>query len=322
MMAAKAEGTEIRKRWEREESKVVRPFRSADDYLKDAAFRLYEDADFAEGPVLQTDSVDKDRLAPAIQLAAPPKELEELVGAPLKDLSLFVSIEDRILKQATALHTHKITDVNGEIIELGEAAKETASWAGDTRLHVAVVLSKDRVAAVGLAHRAGSWVAKKTFQITRTRDNATFSITPVDEAWFTKRGLPALTTFYVDMLGQDLNQPCDSMPDLVKVYISQALNAALARDEDSPVAKALIKGIYVDVVSTILSAGYINLEGDVLPDSILDVVSGRLTKATGISQKKLMEYAKENSGARLRAVVQAEAELTRSMVAASGRRSA
>lgn len=321
-MAVKAEINQIRKRWEREESKVVRPFKSADDYLKGAAFRLYEGAEFAQGPVFQVDSIDKELLSLAIQLATPPKELEELVGTPLKDLSLLVSIEDRILKQATILQTHKITEVTGGAIELGDGAREATSWMGDTRLHIAVVLAKDRKAAVGLAQRAGSWVAKKTFQITRTRNNATFSITPVDEEWFVKHGLPESTAYYVEMLGEDLNQPCDSMPDLVKVYISQSLNAALARDEDSPVTKALIKGIYIDVVSTILTVGYGKLEGEVMPDSILDVVSGRLTKATNISHKKLMEYARESHGARLKAVVQAEAELTRNMLAASGRRPA
>lgn len=320
-MAAKAEITEIRKRWEREESKFVRPFKSADDYLKDAAFRLYEGAEFAEGPVFQVDSVDRERLAPAIRLAAPPIELEELVGAPMKDLLMIVSIEDRVLKRSTVLQTRKIAEVTGEVIELGDDVREATSWAGDTRLHIAVVLSRDRKAAVGLAQRAGSWVAKKTFQITRMRNNATFSITPVDEAWFQTRGLPASTTYYVEMLGQDLNQPCDSMPDLAKVYISQSLNAALARDEDSAITKALIKGIYVDVVSTILAVGYCNLEGELVPDSILDVVSARLTKATNTSYIKLTEYARENNGARLRAVIQAEAELTRIMLAASGRKS-
>ncbi len=188
-MAAKVEITEIRKRWEREESKVVRPFKSADDYLKDAAFRLYEGDAFSEGPVFQVDSVDRERLVPAIQLAAPPMELAELVGVSMKDLLMIVSIEDRVLKQATVLQTHKIAEVTGEVIELGNDVREATSWVGDTRLHIAVVLSRDRKAAVGLAQRAGSWVAKKTFQITRMRNNATFSITPVDEAWFQTRGL-------------------------------------------------------------------------------------------------------------------------------------
>ncbi|MEO6021682.1 MAG: hypothetical protein ABIP64_00895 [Burkholderiales bacterium] len=321
-MPTAVETTEITKRWEREESKVVRPFKSAENYLSDAEFRLYADASFEPRPVIQVDSIDRERLSPAIQVTAPPKDLEESVGALLKDQTLLVSIEDRVLKHTTVLHSANLAEVVSGPIELGESALECASWTGATRIHLAVVLSKNRKAAVGLAQRAGSWIAKKTFTVTRTRDNANFSLTPVDEDWFKAKGLPASTTYFVDMLGTDLNQPCDTMPDLVKVYISKSLNAALARDEESPVAKALIKSIYVDVVTTILTVGFNNLQTGVVPhpDSILDVVSTRLTKMTGIPGAKLIQFAKDSSGTQLQAVLQAEAELTRTMLVASGRR--
>lgn len=321
-MATTQEATEFTKRWEREESKVVRPFKSAEDYLSDTAFRLYADASFEEQPVVQVDSIDRERLSPAIQVTAPPKQLEEIVGATLEDLTLLVSIEDRVLKHTTLLHSSNLAEVVSGPIELGESALECASWTGATRIHVAAVLSKNRKAAVGLAQRAGSWIAKKTFTVTRTRDNATFSLIPVDEDWFKSKGLPASTTYFVEMLGTDLNQPCDTMPDLVKVYISKSLNAALARDEESPAAKALIKSIYVDVVTTILTIGFNNLQPGAIPlqDSILDVVSTRLTKATGTPGAKLIKFAKDGSGTQLQAVIQAEAELTRTMLAATGRR--
>lgn len=320
-MMATAEGiNEYIRHWEREESKVVRPFKSADDYLKDTALRLYVDDDFEERPVIQVDSIDRERLFPSIQLSAPPEELEEIVGAPLKDLTLFVSIEDRVLKNNTVLHSANLANAKTEVIELGESAREYASWAGDTRIHISAVLSKNRKAPVGLAYRAGSWVAKKTFSITRTRDNANFSINPVDEAFFKSRGLPPRTTYFVEMVSTDLNQPCDTMPDLVKVYMNQAVHAALARDEDAPLSKALIRSIYVDVVTNILTVGFTTLQGEVLPNSILDVVSTRLTKATGIPPAKLTQFAKDNTGTQLQAIIQAEAELTRVMVAASGRR--
>jgi hypothetical protein len=321
-VAANEPPSEFVRAWEREESKVVRPFKADDDYLKEAAFRLYADADFEQGPVFHIDSIEKERLAPAVRLGTPPKDFAELVGIVAKDLSLLVSIEDRVFKNTVVSRDIHFDDIADGIIELGDDAVESASWMGDTRIHLAIVLTKNRKAAVGLAQRAGSWVAKKTFQITRTRDNANFSIVPVDENWFKSRGLPPSTTYYVDMLGADFNQPCDAMPELVKVYIAQSLNTALARDEESPIARALIKSIYVDVVTSILTVGFAALQSDVLPNSILDVVATRLTKATGVPEAKLMQFAKDNSGTQLQAIVQAEAELTRTMIAASGRRPA
>ncbi len=319
-MATPESITEFISHWEREESKVVRPFKSADDYLKDAALRLYVDDDFDERPVRQVDSIDRERLSPSIQISAPSEELQELVGAPLKDLTLIVSIEDRVLKNNTVLHSVNLAAAKTEVIELGESVL-AASWAGDTRIHISAVLSKNRKAPVGLAYRAGSWVAKKTFSITRTRDNANFSINPVDEDFFKSRGLPPRTTYFVEMVSTDLNQPCDTMPDLVKVYMNQAVHTALARDEDAPLSKALIRSIYVDVVTNILTVGFTTLQDEVHPNSILDVVSTRLTKATGVPPAKLMQFAKDNTGTQLQAIIQAEAELTRVMVTASGRRS-
>lgn len=320
-MATSQSVTGLEKRWEREESRVVRPFLSAEDYLRDAALRLHVGDDFDPNPSIHIESIDRSRLSPAIRVAAPPKELEELVGVPSKELVLIVSIEDRVLKSTTIAHSVSLAQVADEIIELGDSALEYAGWSGDMRIHVAAVLGKDRKAALGLAYRVGSWIARKTFSITRARDSANFSITPVDEEWFKSRGLPPSTTYYVEMLSTDLNQPCDSMPDLVKVYLHQSVHTALARDEDTPVARALVKSIYTDVVSSILTVGFANLQADqLLPGSILDVVSGRLAKATGVSLEKLMQFAKDTGGTHLQAVIQAEAELTRAMVTASGRK--
>lgn len=320
MATATTAGSE-RKAWERTETKVVRPFRSAEDYLEDVAFRLYGDSEFLTERFIQVESVDRERLGVALRLSKPLKGFDDEVGVGLDELRLIVSIEDRTVKQSAVLRSFTLDDVNDDVLELDEA-KEVASWSGETRVHVAVVLAKQRKVVVGLPHRAGSWVARKTFSIARTRDTASLNIQPVDEAWFQARGLPASTTYFVEILDTDLNQPCDQFPELVQVYISKNLNAALSREDDSATTRALVKTIYVDVVSSVLTVGYLNLQGDAQASSILSVVSGRLSKATGVGEKKLAEYAKENSGGRLKAVVQAEAELTKNMITATGRRGA
>lgn len=112
------------------------------------------------------------------------------------------------------------------------------------------------------------------------------------------------------------------MPDLVKVSLAKDVHAALAKDEDSPMAKAIIKSIYVDVVTTILATGYGNLDKreQVKQDSILDVVTAKLAKSTGLSADKLRTLAAETAGAQLRAVVQADVELSRALVSAAQRR--
>ena len=88
-------------------------------------------------------------------------------------------------------------------------------------------------------------------------------------------------------------------------------------------AKALIKAIYVDVVSTVLATGCANLEGsDVEPGSILEVVTSKLEKSTGLNAAHLCQLAIESAGSRLRAVIQADIELTRALVSAAQRKAA
>lgn len=319
MATASTVGSE-REPWERTETKLVRPFKSTEDYLDDVALRLYGDSEFLTEHLIQVESVDFERLGVALRLAKPPKGFEDMVGVGLDELRLIVSIEDRTLKQAVVLRSVALGEVNDGMLELDDA-KDAVSWSGEIRVHVAVVLAKRRKLVVGLAHRVGSWVARKTFSIARTRDTASLNIQPVDEAWFQARGLPPSTTYFVEILDTDLNQTCDQFPQLVHVYISKTLNATLSREQESPTTRALVKMIYVDVVSSVLTVGYSNLKGDVLASSILSVVAGRLSRATGFGEKKLVEYATENNGTQLKAIVQAEAELTKNMIAALGRRS-
>lgn len=196
------------------------------------------------------------------------------------------------------------------------------SWAGEMRVHVAILLAEQKKGEVGTAQRTGSWVARKTFSIGRPRDTASFSIDAVEPDYFEMRGLPKTTTYLVEINDPDLNQSCENLPDLVKVSLAKDVHAALAKDEDSPMAKAIIKSIYVDVVTTILATGYGSLSPreQVKQDSILDVVTAKLAKSTGLSVDKLRSLAAETAGAQLRAVVQADVELSRALVNAAQRR--
>jgi len=306
-------------RWERQESRVVRPFKSAEEYLSDSRLRLYADGDFVDDPIIQIENIQTDRLALAVKIPAPSGEFSDAVGVELRDLALLVSIEDRTFKNSWILHREKLSEFTGGVVDL-KGIDERMSWASDTRLHISVVLSKTRNASVGLASRAGSWLAKKTFFIKRPTDTSTFRITSVTEEYFRTRGLPPKTTYFVDIQDPDLNQPCENMPNLINVCMHETAYAALAKDDASIVAKALIRNIYVDVVSTILTAGCNSLNGEVQTNSILDVVSRRLMKATGVSLEKLKQFAVDSGGAPLRAVIQAEADLTRIVVAAMSRR--
>ncbi len=315
--------TAAKKRWHRQESRPVRPFRSAADYLRDVGLRLCPDEDFKIVDSVQIASIDKDHLAMAVKVPTVPENLEDIVGISSKFLRLVVTLEDRAFKNSAVAIDVPLSDLSGagRILDIDPELATHLSWAGETRVHVAVVLSEARTGEIGTAQRLGSWVARKTFSLGSPRDTASFSIDAVEPEYFEKRGLPTATTYLVEINDSDLNQSCENLPDLVKVSLAKDVHAALAKDEESPMAKALIRSIYVDVVTTVLATGYANLgTSDVQEDSILDVVTTKLVKSTGMSAEKLRTLAGETAGSQLRAVVQADIELSRALISASQRR--
>lgn len=310
-------------RWRRQESRPVRPFRSAADFLKDVGFRLYADEEFSANELIQVVAVDTRRLTLAVKVPPTPVNLEELVGVPLGDLRLVVTLEDRMFKNSEVVVNIPVPEISltSSILEIGGDSNSLMSWAGETRIHVAVVLAEARQGEVGTAQRAGSWVARKSFHVGNPRDTASFSINAVEPEYFEKKGLPAASTYLIEILDPDLNQGCDNLPDLVKVSLAKDVHAALAINEESAMAKALIKSIYVDVVTTVLATGYAFIgSGEVQQDSILDVVTTKLVKSTGLTAEKLRSLAGQTAGSQLRAVVQADIELSRALVSAAQRR--
>lgn len=317
--------TRAKTRWQKQESRPVRPFRSAKDFLDDVGFRMYADEDFKTDEGMQTGDVELSKLALAVRVPSGALNFEEVVGVPTGLLRLVVTVEDRTFKDSEVAVNIPMSEVGASVrmLDLDAEAVEHLSWAGETRVHVAVVLAETRSGGeVGTAQRVGAWVARKTFSIGKMRDTAAFAINAVEPEYFEKLGLPTGTTYLVEIADPDLNQPSENLPDLVKVSLAKTVHSALARDEESSMAKALIRSIYVDVVTTVLATGYSNLSSDVQPDSIIEVVTSKLAKSTGLSTERLRQLAKENAGAPLRAVVQADVELTRALVSAAQRKAA
>lgn len=182
------------------------------------------------------------------------------------------------------------------------------------------MLTRDRKATPGIAHRAGSWLARKIFVLGKASSNASFNIIPVKEDWFVDHKLPPTTAYYIQLTSENFNVPCSEITGLVAVYMSEALHSTLARDENSATSRAVIKTVYADVVSTIISMGVRNLEGEEIADnSILRVAIDRLAKESKFSKEKILEYAADT---RLKTVVQAAADLSRVLIVAAARRSA
>ncbi len=312
------------KKWLRTEARTVRPFRYSEELLKKSGIRLYPEDDFVDGDVINKDDFDLARLAPEIRLDFNPDAIKEQLGLEQEQVRLIVSLEDKALKQTLLAQSMTIDEcAANEIVEIPSSVCRRLSWVGETKILISLVLANDRKADLGEATLAGNWLARKEVSVARARDTATFPIEIVSGDWFKGRGLPIETTYYVEILGDDFNQPCEQLPEMVKVYVNEAVNQVLARAEDTPAGRALVRSIYCDTAATILSHGFDNLDQGVelLQDGILQVVAERLADATGLELSAITRMAKEaGSGAsKLRALLQTESGLTKALASVSFR---
>jgi len=316
--------TTQKKGWARSESRAVRPFKTAEDALADVALRLSDDSEFqiAEGVLL--DSVHPERMSLTVRIPALSPHLASSVNVAKESLLLVVGIEDTVFKQSVVLESRRLADLEADEteIELARERYSMMSWSGDTNLFIALILAEAQQSQTGVAHRRGAWVSRKVFRFTRMRDTAHFAVTPVGPEYFKKLRLPADTPYLVEILDDDMNQSSENLPDLLKIHIAESLYRTLAAEEDSPAAKLQMKAIYVDVVVSVLVAGYGELgNDDVLQDGILDVITRRLAKSNGVSEQVIRQNARRSAGVFLRPFAQADAELLKMMVAAAQRRS-
>ena len=312
------------KKWLRTEARTVRPFRYSEDLLKNSGIRLYPEDDFVDGDVINKDGFDLARLAPEIRLDFNPDEIKEQLGLEQEQVRLIISLEDKALKQTLLVRNMTIEECTAnEIIEIPPAVCRRLSWVGVTKILISLVLASDRKADLGEATLAGNWLARKEITIAKPHDSATFPIEIVPGEWFKGRGLPTETTYYVEILSDDLNQPCEQLPEMVRVYVNEAVNQVLARAEDSPAGRALVRSIYCDTAAMILSHGFGNLDDgeELLQNGILEVVVQRLAEATGLELPAITRMSKEpGSGAgKLRALLQTESGLTKALASVSFR---
>lgn len=314
-MTISTSGVFVEKSWHRTESKIVRPFIYSENLLHNAEFRLYDDVDFKSDTAIHYDELNVEKIKPQIRLDFNPISISEELGLPENALRFIVSFEDRALKKTLLAKNIAVTDLDDEIIEFPEALLQELSWSGTTIANIALVLEKDRDSEIGQARRAGNWLAKKSFSVCRTHDTSNFQIEIVPPERFKSYGLPPETTYYVQVIGDDFNQPCDQLPEMVKVYLNETVNPVLARAEDSAAGKALVRGLYGDVSATILVAGFSPFSSldEIKEGGILQIVTDRISQATGISVSEIFKMSREPGAGRLRAVLQAEAGLTKAL---------
>lgn len=307
-------------RWRRTESRQVRPFKYVEGYLNDAQLRLSLDGDFSSEEFVPTDEVDFNKLAPAIRVPVPPEHFAKFVGISPSDLALTVIIEDAFFKTTTEVCRIPLSEVCDKPIELASLPECLRHGAAPVRIHAAVTLTRVLEPTPGRAWRLGSWLSRKTFTLRRSPNIAIFPIETAPAEQFMKWGLPEDAAYYVNISDGNIDEPPAEFPSLVSVHLNESVFAAMSDNADSSASRALMSAMYVDIVTSVLTHGFAELDSDPRPDGILELVVSRLNQDTGVPRSEIVSLATNQARGKLAAIVQSHANLSHEMIAATRRR--
>jgi hypothetical protein len=300
----------------RTESTVVRPFDSL-NFLESVGIKLFSDqAEFQFDPRIETPEIDRHAISPVLSLPPVPDDFYERIGAEEDELSLFVWVTDSGLKRSENLARMPMMPWPEGEVALDIARIRSISWAEGTIIGVAIVLSSNRECPPGLAYRGGQWLAQKTFRISRPHASGDSLVKYVTEEHFVEAGLPAQTTFYIDLRDpSDLNEPLTDPPQ-VQVLFSEKLAAVIAQKPGAHASKAFLAQFHSAVATSIIALGMNALEDDddIQTGSVLDSFVKLVSKELGLTEKEVMTLARENHGEAIRPRLQAKFQVTQTSI--------
>jgi hypothetical protein len=316
-----SENLEIKKTWFRKFTRSIRPFKYSEDLLDNVEFRLNDFESFKLEPSINVEQLQLDQINLEFKIKIDQPSIQEVLLIEPGLLSLNVFIDDSMLKKRGALFSKNINDLdfdeNNEcIITIEKSEILKYSWTTKTKITLAIVLEKNRELTVGKPYLPGHWLAKKEIPITQETDRPRFVFEVVDPQKFKELGLPPDTSYFIKILGDDLNQPIDEVAEIIKIYLSKSVNNVLAKNEGKNLGNSLSDIIGYDLIATILSAGFSDLgEGEeLLEDGILFTTADRAARKTGIDRNIIIKWAKEPGAPKLRAMLQSYTGLSKSLL--------
>lgn len=300
--------------WRRTESRVVRPFASAEDALREVRFRLRNEEEFDDRTSFDGSHLDPRDLRPEFALNVNASALDAVRPIGMGDLCLVVRLADGRLRRSEQIFASEIEAVP-ERWAVPPEVKSRFSWNFDTTASVALVLRSDRRPEPGLPFRRGHWVARKDFSIRSNPEPRAFPV----ERWagedFVRRGLPRDTAYWIDFLAEDLNARFEDPSDAFRVCLRADLYDALLDGGESPGGRAVTALIVAEILTEVLWRGLDRLSPDdeILTRGLLHAALARVTKKTGADCGTLRQLVAKKELSSLRAYAQAAVDARRDL---------
>jgi len=274
----------------RTESRVVRPFDSADAVLAHVRFKLSAQDDFDDRTLFDPSVIDRSHIRPEFLLHLDTSALGRIGCLTATDVALVIRIDDPSLHRSEVVFEHVVDDLP-ETYSVPEEVKDRFSWGPGLTASVALALKESRSPKPGLPFMRGQWVARRDFSLRSAKERRTFPIERWSSERFVSQGLPSDTVYWIDFSWEELNVRIEDPADVLRVCLRADVYDALVDAEEGPAGRAVMKLIEAEILAEVLWRGLGGMErGDQIErGSLLHSVVARVRKATGKSERDLRE---------------------------------
>jgi hypothetical protein len=293
--------------WRRSEPRVVRPFFAADrakDAAAQAQLRLFEGAQFGTESSHYLDELEMRRVRITVRPNLAP------IGTWLPntysgaDFCLVVLLGNAFLKNSEVVFRLSLDEELPEEIPIPAIAVQNAGGPRNLDVEIALCLSHDRRAKLGLPYLGGQWLSRKLFTIRERITIGFFDVQPRSDAEWLVNGFPPKTLYAVDYLSA-IADPWEEGLKIAAAYVhSDAYNAMVTNEQIGRLLQPLLAAeMTVQILEDSLDE-WKDFE-EVVPTSALSTVLKKLATAdSSLDFAKLKMLAASREWGKVRGLLQ------------------
>jgi hypothetical protein len=283
--------------------------------LDETSISLKAGEPFSLETTLRIPATEVGRLAPTLRVSVDGTCLGTLPKSEQRQLVGLIFAESQFLKNCELVRHFEPLNESAFDCDIPTDLVRSLRLGIRSSVSVLLCLSSERAVVPGQPFRKGHWLAKKTFELNSEKEGMAFSIEPLDDHARNRLRLPDGTLYYVDYIG-GFNEPlvADSPP--ARVYVDKDVIDRLALVSQQRQA-AVVEGMLAAEITAALVARAVADLGEaeeIAPGTPLSSLLKRLRESSRLDDSAILAMARESGAPRLRAFLQADCEIVRSII--------
>lgn len=302
--------------WRKSEMREIGPFFEAEDLadaLDRAEIRLSPDGQFTSETRLTVAEHEVSTFCPQVrpQMA----QIQCPDGLRPADLSLILLVGSSSIKKSTICDKYDLDHEIPEVISVPRAVLRSVGGAPPVNIALTLCLNAARPPRPGWPHAIGHVLARKTFQARPEVHGEGFRILPMTDEQWRQLDYPSKTLFAVRYIGS-VNEPVAEGTQFAELLIHADALSRLEGDPNSRASRALMAFLVTEASAQVIVQSYQDWKSsdEAVMGSPLSGFLKKINRLRRIELPELKQLVEEPGAPRLRALLQSDQALIRSIV--------